>query len=58
MQRKLSGDRPFRLRSETTALFLPGFPMFPRSTRAASRSLTQRRLDPAEVNVDRRLATG
>jgi hypothetical protein len=39
MQRKLSGDRPFRLRSETTALFLPGFPMFPRSTRAASRSL-------------------
>jgi catechol 2,3-dioxygenase-like lactoylglutathione lyase family enzyme len=39
MQRTLSGDRPFRLRSETTALFLPGFPMFPRSTRAASCSL-------------------
>ena len=39
MQRTTSGEPPFRLRSGTTALFMPGFPMIPGSTRAASRSL-------------------
>jgi hypothetical protein len=39
MQRTISGEPPFRLRSRTTALFLPSFPMFCERTRAASRSL-------------------